>query len=95
MPEQSDYDSSDRRPLDVSECNHRREFGVMNFKRDDKWRTFYRTALILSLIVLAGFVATFVSFVTQSGFLGLTQRFTLAALVTWMLLRAARLPTIS
>jgi hypothetical protein len=61
------------------------------FKQDDKWHPFYRTALVLSLLLLAGYIVTFLSFVTQSGFLGLAQRITLAVLVTWMLLAAVRL----
>jgi hypothetical protein len=61
------------------------------FKQDDKWRPFHRTALLLSLLTVAGFIATFLSFVAQSEFLGLTQRITLALLVTWMLLAAVRL----
>lgn len=65
------------------------------FKQDDRWRPFYRAALVLSLILLAGFVATFLSFVTQSGFLGLAQRIMLAALVTWMVLTAARFRSVA
>ncbi len=63
------------------------------FKQDDQWRPFYRIALILALVLLAGFVWTFLSFVSQSEFFGLAQRITLGALVTWMLLTAARLLT--
>jgi hypothetical protein len=61
------------------------------FKQDDTWHPYFRLALILSLVLLAGYIATFLSFVTDSGFIGLAQRITLAALVTWMLLTAARL----
>jgi hypothetical protein len=61
------------------------------FQQDDKWRPFYRTALFLSLLIWAGFIATFLSFVIQSGYLGVFQRFTLALLVTWMILTASRL----
>jgi hypothetical protein len=65
------------------------------FKRDTRWRPFHRIALMLSLVLLVGYIATFLSFVTQSGYLGITQRITLAALVTWMLLTAARLRSLS
>jgi len=65
------------------------------FKQASQWHPFYRPAQILSLVVLAGFVGTFLSFVTQSGFLGLAQRITLAALVTWMLLTAAHLRSVA
>jgi hypothetical protein len=65
------------------------------FKQDDRWRPFHRTSLILSLVLLAGFVGTFLSFITESGFLGLTQRITLAAIVTWMLLTAVHLRSVA
>jgi hypothetical protein len=64
------------------------------FQEDKKWRRFYRPAMILSLLMLAAYIATFVSFATASGFLGLAQRIDLAALVTWMLLTAARLRSV-
>lgn len=61
------------------------------FKQDEKWRPFYRTALILSLVMLAAYIGTFLSFITGSGLLGLAQRIALATAVTWMILTAARL----
>jgi hypothetical protein len=61
------------------------------FKQDEKWRSFHRTALILSLIMLAVFIATFVNIATGSGFAGLCQRIFLAAFVTWFFLTATRL----
>jgi hypothetical protein len=64
------------------------------FKHDETWRPFHRTALILSLVMLAAFIGTFLSIATESGFAGLAQRIDLAALVTWMLLTAARLRSV-
>lgn len=61
------------------------------FKHDETWRPFHRTALILSLVMLAAFIGTFLSIATESGFAGLTQRIYLATFVTWFLLTAARL----
>lgn len=65
------------------------------FKQDETWRPLHRPALILSLVMLAAFIAAFLRFATESEFLGLTQRIDLAALVTWMLLIAARLRAIT
>jgi len=62
-----------------------------SFRQDVKWRPFHRTALALSLIMLAGYIATFLSFATDSGTLGIAQRIALATVVTWMLLTAVRL----
>ena len=61
------------------------------FKHDEAWRPFHRSALILSLIMLALFMGTFVSMATGSGLAGLSQRMYLATFVTWFLLTAARL----
>jgi hypothetical protein len=61
------------------------------FKQEGRWRSLYRLAMILSLLMLAAFLATFLSFVTGSGLLGLTQRIALATAVTWMLLIGVRL----
>jgi hypothetical protein len=65
------------------------------FKQDEYWRPFHRTALILSLIMLTVFIATFVNIATDSGFAGLCQRIFLAALLTWFFLTAARLHSIA
>jgi hypothetical protein len=61
------------------------------FRYDEKWQSLHQPAVLLSFFLAAGFVATFLSFVTHSPFLGVTQRFMLAALVTWVLLLAAKL----
>lgn len=61
------------------------------FEQDEKWRSFHRTALTLSLIMLAAYIATFLNNATGSGFAGLCQRIFLAAFVTWFFLTAARL----
>jgi hypothetical protein len=61
------------------------------FKHDEKWRPFHRSALILSLVMLAAFIATPLSVATESGLAGLCQRISLATFVTWFLLTAARL----
>jgi hypothetical protein len=61
------------------------------FQRDGKWRPFYRMSLALSFVMLAAFIATFLSFATDSGTVGIAQRIALATAVTWMLLTAGRL----
>ena len=65
------------------------------FKQDGLWRPIHRTAVILSLVMLAAFIATFLNIATASGFAGLCQRIFLVAFVTWFLLTAARLRSIS
>jgi hypothetical protein len=61
------------------------------FRHDGGWRPFYGASLALSLAMLAAFLATFLSFVADSGTLGIAQRLALATALTWMLLVAARL----
>ncbi|MGH2405277.1 MAG: DUF998 domain-containing protein [bacterium] len=65
------------------------------FMQDEQWRPFRRTALILSLVMLAAYIATFLANATESGFIGLSQRTSLATFVTWFLLTAARLRSIA
>jgi bacteriorhodopsin len=65
------------------------------FKHDQQWRPFHRTALILSLLMVAAFVATFLNIATGSGFAGLCQRIFLAVFVTWFVLTAARLRSLA
>jgi hypothetical protein len=65
------------------------------FKQDENWRPFHRTALILSLTMVAVFIATFVNIATGSDFAGLCQRTFLAAFVTWFFLTAMRLRSIA
>lgn len=61
------------------------------FKQDEQWRPLYRTALVLSLVMLTAYIATFVSIVTAAGFVGLCQRILLVAFVSWFFLTAVRL----
>lgn len=61
------------------------------FKQDQKWRPYHRFALILSLVMLAAYIATPLAFATESEVVGLIQRTSLATFVTWFLLTAARL----
>ena len=65
------------------------------FQHDDTWRPFHRPALLLSLLMLAVFVATPLSIATGLGVAGLAQRVLLAATVTWFLLTAARLRSVA
>ena len=65
------------------------------FQKDAKWRLFYRIALALSVVMLAAFVATFLSFATDSGTVGIAQRIALATAVIWMLLTAMRIRSVT
>jgi len=58
---------------------------------DDKWQSFYRTALTLSLIMLALFFITGANIATKSGFEGLCQRTFLLVFVTWFILTTLHL----
>jgi len=65
------------------------------FKQAQQWRPLHRTALILSLVMLAVFIATFLNIATASGFAGLCQRIFLAVFATWFVLTAARLRSLA
>jgi len=65
------------------------------FKRDEKWKPFHRTALILSLAMLLTFIVTVVGFALGSDLVGLIQRIFFVAASAWFLLTAARLRSIA
>jgi hypothetical protein len=65
------------------------------FKKDERWKPFHRTALILSLVMLLTFIISVVGFILLSDFVGLIQRILIAAMFTWFLLTAARLRSIA
>ena len=65
------------------------------FKQAQQWRPLHRTALILSLVMLTVFIATFLNIATASGFAGLCQRIFLAVFATWFVLTAARLRSLA
>jgi hypothetical protein len=65
------------------------------FKHDERWWPVHRTALILSLVMLAEFIVNVVSIASGSGYPGLGQRVFIATFVTWLLLTAARLHSLA
>jgi hypothetical protein len=65
------------------------------FRHDDTWRPLHRPGLLLSLVMLAMFVATPLSLAAGLGVAGLAQRISLAAAVTWFLLTAGRLRSVA
>jgi uncharacterized protein DUF998 len=62
-----------------------------SFSRDANWRTAYRYARPISLIMFAIFLVTVVNVATGSGFEGLCQRVFLLTFVAWFILTALRL----
>ncbi|MEO8288470.1 MAG: DUF998 domain-containing protein [Chloroflexota bacterium] len=54
-----------------------------------------RAAITLSLVMLAAFVATFVSFITDLGTAGIAQRIALATAVTWILVSSMSFRSLS
>jgi hypothetical protein len=64
------------------------------FKDDMQWRPFRRAALALSVIMVIGYVATFLSIAAGTDYLGLCQRIALATSVVWLACVAVRLRSI-
>lgn len=89
------YHSSNQWPFGLYESDRRRDPGVVALQARSKWRPYHRFALILSLVMLAAYIATPLAFATESEVVGLIQRTSLATFVTWFLLTAARLRSIA
>ena len=64
------------------------------FKDGTQWHALRRGALILSVIMLFGYVATFLSFITGSDYLGLYQRIALATSVAWLVCVAVHMRSV-
>lgn len=63
------------------------------FRIDDSWQPIYRPALVLSLVLILGFIAGFITLATDSGFAGLAQRIFIVTALAWSGLLATRLQT--
>jgi hypothetical protein len=62
---------------------------AVSFQRDERWRRFYRRALVLAALVALGLFMFFVSF--EIGAVGFYQRIFVGLVLLWMLLVALRL----
>jgi hypothetical protein len=67
----------------------------VGFKRDKNWRSVYRPALTLSMIMLFIFLSVIVSFATGLSYEGLLQRFYLITFSAWFIIVALYLRRIA
>jgi len=65
------------------------------FKKDERWKPFYRTAMIWSLVILLTSILLVATFALELDFGGLIDRLLLAAAFTWFLFTATRLRSIA
>jgi len=65
------------------------------FKKDERWKPFYHTALIWSLMILLMSILLVTTFALELNFGGLLDRMLLVAAFTWSLLTATRLRSIT
>ena len=63
------------------------------FKQDEKWHSFHGPALILALVMLSALIGFFLPAAAE--FVGLSQRIFVGAVLTWLLLTAARLRSLA
>lgn len=60
-----------------------------HFNQDEKWSSFHRPALILSVLMLLALIGFFLS--ANTAYSGLSQRILIVIFLTWLLLTAVRL----
>ena len=66
-----------------------------SFKQDETWRPIYRSAVLLSLLMLVEFVGVPLAMATGSGLAGLAQRIFLVTFGTWFVMTAMHLCAIA
>ncbi|MFN2197925.1 MAG: DUF998 domain-containing protein [Anaerolineales bacterium] len=66
----------------------------LKFRHDEMWRPIYRTALVLTLLMVVEFIGTFVTIATSVEITGLIQRIFIVTVLAWVILVTMRLRTV-
>jgi len=68
-------------------------FFLLRFRRDERWRKYYRSSLLLSVIIMLAFLAFMASIIMQSTMIGLVQRLFIMLVLSWLVITARRIQT--
>jgi hypothetical protein len=68
-------------------------FFLLRFRRDERWKKYYRSSLLLSVIIMLAFLGFIASIVTEFPFIGLMQRIFILLVLIWLVITSRRIQT--
>lgn len=60
-------------------------FLLLRFRKDVRWKMYYKVSLLLSVLILAAFIALITSIITEFTLIGLMQRIFILLVLTWLI----------
>jgi hypothetical protein len=66
-------------------------FFLLRFRKDEKWKKYHRSSLLLSVIILVTFLAFMASIIMEFTFIGLIQRLFIILVLSWLIITARRI----
>ena len=68
-------------------------FFLLRFRRDERWKKYYRSSLLLSVIIMLAFLGFMASIITEFKFIGLMQRIFILFVLVWLVITSRRIQT--
>jgi len=68
-------------------------FFLLRFRRDERWKKYYRSSLLLSVLIMVTFLAFMASIILDFTFIGLIQRLFIILVLSWLVITARRIQT--
>jgi Protein of unknown function (DUF998) len=68
-------------------------FFLLRFRRDGRWKRYYRSSLLLSITITLSFLGFIASVITEFSLIGLTQRIFILLVLVWLVITSLRIQT--
>jgi hypothetical protein len=68
-------------------------FFLLRFRRDERWKKYYRSSLLLSVIIMLAFLGFMASIIMELTLIGLVQRLFIMLVLSWLVITARRIQT--
>jgi hypothetical protein len=68
-------------------------FFLLRFRRDERWKKYYRSSLLLSVIIMLAFLGFMASIITEFRLIGLMQRIFILLVLVWLVITSRRIQT--
>ena len=66
-------------------------FFLLRFRRDERWKKYYRSSLLLSVMMMLVFLGFIASIITEFTFIGLIQRIFILFVLVWLVITSRRI----